>query len=114
VQRREEEGFSSNRPKLAACLLALCDTLIEEPFLYLCDNQSLLKAVNRWIGEGGKATLAGAPEANILAATIDIPQKRIAAGTVTFLVKVKAHCANSSSQDNKMSTQARHDSSVVS
>jgi len=23
----------------------------------LCDNQSLLKAVNRWIGEGGKAML---------------------------------------------------------
>jgi len=27
---------------LAAFLLALRDTLIEEPLLYLCDNQSLL------------------------------------------------------------------------
>ena len=52
---REEEGSSSNRPELTAFLLALRDTLIEEPLLYLCDNQSLLKAVNRWIGEGGKA-----------------------------------------------------------
>ena len=25
--------------------------------LYLCDNQALLKAVKRWVGEGGKATL---------------------------------------------------------
>ena len=58
--------------------------------LYLCDNQSLLKAVNRWIGEGGKATLVGAPDADILAAAIEIPRKRIAAGTATFLVKVKA------------------------
>jgi len=57
----EEEGFSSNQPELSAFLLALRDTLIEEPLLYLCDNQSFLKAVNRWIGEGGKATLVGAP-----------------------------------------------------
>jgi len=55
----------------------------------LCDNQSLLKAVNRWIGEGGKATLVGAPDADILAAAIEILRKRIAAGTATFLVKVK-------------------------
>jgi len=46
-----------------------------------------------WIGEGhpGKATLVGAPDADILAAAIEILQKRIAAGTATFLVKVKAH-----------------------
>ena len=39
---REEEGSSSNQPELAAFLLALRDTLIEEPLLYLCGNQSLL------------------------------------------------------------------------
>jgi len=50
-----------------------------------------LKAVNSWIGEGGRATLVGAPDADILAAAIEIPRKRIAAGTATFLVKVKAH-----------------------
>jgi len=88
---REEEGFSSNQPELAAFLLTLCETLIEEPLLYLCDNQSLLKAVNRWIGEGGKATLVRALEADMLAAVIEILQKRIATGTSTFLVKVKAH-----------------------
>jgi len=59
------------------------------PAINLCDNQSLLKAVNRWIGEGGKATLVGAPDAEILAATIEILQKRIAAETATVLVKVK-------------------------
>jgi len=36
----EKEGSSSNQPELAAFLLALRDTLIEEPLLYLCDNQS--------------------------------------------------------------------------
>ena len=48
--------------------------------LYLCDNQALLKAVKRWVGEGGKATLVGAPDA-----------ERTTAGAATFLVKVKAH-----------------------
>jgi len=50
-----------------------------------------LKAVNRWIGEGGKASLVGVPDADILAAAIEILRKRIAAGTATFLVKVKAY-----------------------
>jgi len=88
---REEKGSSSNRPELAVFLLALRDTLIEELLLYLCDNQSLLKAANTWIGEGGKATLVQAPDADILAAAIEILRKRIAAETATFLVKMKAH-----------------------
>jgi len=52
-----------------------------------------LKAVNRWIGEGGRqhVSLVGAPDADILAEAIKILQKRIAAGTAIFLVKVKAH-----------------------
>jgi len=79
-----EKSSSSNQSKFAAFLLALCDTLIEEPLLYLCDNQSLLKAVNRWIGEGGQATLVGAPDTDILASAIEILRKRIAAGTATF------------------------------
>ena len=32
----------------------------------MCDHQSLLKAVNKWIGEGGKATLVGAPDADAI------------------------------------------------
>ena len=50
-----------------------------------------MKAVNKWIGEGGKATLVGSPDTDILAAAIEILRKRIAAGTATFLVKVNAH-----------------------
>jgi len=51
----------------------------------------LFKVVNRWIGEGGKATLVRADDADILAAAIKILRKRIAAGTASFLVKVNAH-----------------------
>ena len=55
--------------------------------LYFCDNQALLKAVKRWVGEGGKAISVGAPDADIL----EELRKRATAGAGTFLVKVKAH-----------------------
>jgi len=42
---RKEEGSSSNRPELAAFVLALRGTPVTKPMLYLCDNQALLKAV---------------------------------------------------------------------
>jgi len=42
---REDEGSSSNRPKLAAFVFALRGTPVTTPMLYLCDNQALLKAV---------------------------------------------------------------------
>ena len=35
--------------------------------------------------------MVGAPDTDILAAAIEILRKRIASGTATFLVKVKAH-----------------------
>ena len=95
---REEEGSSSNQPELVEFFLALRDTLIEEPLLYLCDNQSLLKAVNRWIGEGGKAMLVGPPDMDILAVAIEILRKRIAAETATFLVKGRAHRGESANE----------------
>jgi len=59
--------------------------------LYLCDNQVLLKAAKRWIGEGGKATLVEAPDADILPEAIDKIRKRTTSGAATFLVKVKSH-----------------------
>ena len=74
---RKEEGSSSNRPELAAPVLALRGTPKDKPMLYLCDNQALLKTftVMRWVGEGEKATLAGAPDANILREVIELPSR---------------------------------------
>jgi len=88
---REEEGSSSNRLELAAFVLALRSTPVTKPMLYLCDNQALLKAVKRWVGESGKATLVGAPDADILLEAIEELRKRTTSGAATFLVKVKAH-----------------------
>jgi len=88
---REEEGSSSNFPELAAFVLTLRGTPVTKPMLYLCDNQALLKTVKIWVGEGGKATLVGAPDADILLEAIEEFRKRTTAGAATFLVKVKAH-----------------------
>jgi len=88
---REEEGSSSNRPELAAFFLALCSNPVTKIMLDLYDNRALLKSVKRWVGEGGKATLVGAPDADILLEAIEELRKRTTAGASTFLVKVKAH-----------------------
>ena len=78
---RKEEGSSSNRPEVAAFVLALRGTPMTKPVPYLCDNQSLLlKAVKRWVGEGGKATFVGAPDADILLEAIEGLRKRTTAG----------------------------------
>jgi len=60
---QEKEGSIFNQPEFAASLLVFRDTLIQDLLQYLCDNQLLLKTVNQWISEGGKATSVGAPDA---------------------------------------------------
>jgi len=57
--------------------------------LYLCDNQALPKAANRWVGKGGKATLVGVPDADILREAIEEFRKTTTARAATFLVRVK-------------------------
>jgi len=68
---REEEGSSSNRSELVAFVWALRSTPVTTPMLYLCNNQALLKAVKRWVGESGKVTSVGAPDADILLKAIE-------------------------------------------
>ena len=70
---REEEGSSSNRAEPAAFVLALrgIPGPVTNPMPYLCDNQALLKAVKKWVGEGGKAKLVGTPDADILVEAIE-------------------------------------------
>ena len=87
----EEEESNSNRPELAAFVLTLRGTPVTKSMLYLRDNQALLKAVKRWIGESGKTTFVGAPDADILLEAIEELRKRTTAGVATFLVKMKVH-----------------------
>ena len=88
---REEEGTSSNRPELAVLVLALRKTKVTDNLLYLCDNQSLLKAVQKWTGDWPKQTLANAPDEDILREIIKFLKTMVQNGAATFLVKVKAH-----------------------
>ena len=88
---REEEGTSSNRPELGGVALALRKAEVGEDVLILCDNESVLKVIKKWIGQGGKATLANAPDADILHEILTRLRARIEAGRATFFVKVKSH-----------------------
>jgi len=56
---RKKEGSNLNRSELAALVLALSGIPVTKTLLYLCDNQALLKAVKRWVGEGRKVTFVG-------------------------------------------------------
>ena len=88
---REEEGTSSNRPELGGVVLALKQAELSEDVLILCDNESVLKVIKKWIGQGGRATLADAPDADILREILELLRARIEAGRATFFVKVKSH-----------------------
>jgi len=68
---RKVEGSSSNRLELVAFVMALQRTPVRKPMLDLCNNQTLLKAVKKWVGEGRKARLVGAPDADILPEAIE-------------------------------------------
>jgi hypothetical protein len=63
---REEEGTSSNRPELGGIVLVLQSAALSEDALLLCDNEAVLCVIKKWVGQGGKATLATASEADIL------------------------------------------------
>jgi ribonuclease HI len=88
---REEKGTSSNRPELGGVVLALQTAALSEDVLPLCDNEAVLRVIKKWVGQGGKATLATAPDADILHEIILLLTQRVCAGRTTFLVKVKSH-----------------------
>jgi ribonuclease HI len=89
---REEEGTSSNRPELGGVVLALQSAAFSEDAL-LCDNEAVLRVIKKWVGQGGKATLATASDADILRKIVCLLTQRVRAGRTTFLTKVKSHRA---------------------
>ena len=65
---------------------------LSEDALLLCDNEAGLCVIKKWVGQGGKATLATAPDADILQEIVCLLTQRVRAGRATFLIKVKSHC----------------------
>ena len=59
--------------------------------LFYYDNKAVLRVTRKWVGQGGKATLAAAPDADILREIICLLTQRVRAGRATFLIKVKSH-----------------------
>ena len=51
----------------------------------------MCRVVDRWVGQGGKASLANSADADILEYILSKLATRIVAKSRTFLVKVKAH-----------------------
>jgi ribonuclease HI len=88
---REDEGVSSTRPEMVALAECLEDHDDDINLLYLTDSEAILQAIHRWIGCGAKINLSKSPDADVLKRIIIKLQKRVLAGAVTLLVKVKAH-----------------------
>jgi len=87
---REEEGANS-LPELAAVARTLQATPPEVDLLYLCDSDTTLDKVLRWIGSGPRTTLAGDANADIMKTIIECVRERVIRGARPFMVKVKAH-----------------------
>ena len=64
---------------------------LSEDVILLCENEAVLCAIKKWVGQGGKATLATAPDADILREIVCLLTQRVQAGRATFLIKVKSH-----------------------
>ena len=89
---REEEGTSSGRAEIGAYTAILRRNLDHEDLITATDSEVLCRLVGRWVGQGGKASLANTADADILEYILAKLAARIAANKAwTFLVKVKAH-----------------------
>ena len=88
---RNVEGATSNPAELAAMAEVLRQADKDRDLLYLCDSEAALTKVQQWIGEGGRRTLTGYPEADILKAVVELLHARVQANSYTAFVKVRAH-----------------------
>jgi ribonuclease HI len=62
-----------------------------EDLVTATDSEVLCRVVGRWVGQGGKASLANTADTDILEYILTKLATRIAVNSRTFLVKVKAH-----------------------
>ena len=62
-----------------------------EDLVTATDSEVLCRVLGRWVGQGGKASLANTTDADILEYILAKLTARITAKSRTFLVKVKTH-----------------------
>ena len=88
---QEEEGTSSGRAEIGAYAAILRRTPDHEDLVTATDSEVLCRLVSRWVGQGGKSSLANTTDADILEYILMKLEARILAKSRTFLVKVKVH-----------------------
>ena len=88
---RTEEGTDSMRAEMAALLEVLIGAKVTENLVVMVDNQSILREISRWVGEGGRTFLALSVNPDILRMVIGRLRMRIEQGTATILCKIKSH-----------------------
>ena len=71
--------------------LTVQSAALSEDTLLLCDNEAVLRVIRKWVGQGGNATLATAPDTDILREIVCLLTQRVRAGRATFMVKVKSY-----------------------
>jgi hypothetical protein len=88
---RTGEGTDSTRAEIAALLEVLIGASVTENLVVMVDNQSILREISRWVGEGGRPFLALSANLDILRMVIGRLRMRIEQGTATILCKIKSH-----------------------
>ena len=88
---RTEEGTDSTRAEMVSLLEVLIGANVNDNLLVMVDNQSILREINRWVGEGDRTFLALSANPDILRMIIGRLRMRITQGTSTVLCKVKSH-----------------------
>jgi hypothetical protein len=75
---------------MSALLEVLIGANVKENLVVMVDNQSILREISTWVGEGGRTFLALSANPDIRM-VIGRLRMRIAHGTATVLSKVKSH-----------------------
>jgi ribonuclease HI len=88
---REEEGASSGRVEMGTYAAILRRTPDHEDLVTVTDSEVLCRVVGRWVGQGGRGSLANTDDADIVEYFLTKLAVRIEAKSRTFLIKVKAH-----------------------
>jgi hypothetical protein len=88
---RTEEDTDSTRVEMTDLLEVLIGTNVRENLVVMVDNQSILREISRWVGEGGRTFLVLSTNPDILRMVIGHLCMRIEQGTATILCKIKRH-----------------------
>ena len=89
----------STMSEMSDILEVLIGAKVKENLVVMVDNQSILREINKWVGEGDRTFLVLSVNPDILRMVIGRLWMRITHGTATFLCKVKRHRGETLNED---------------